>query len=105
MAYTLPLGAEVTKKNGAQKVYAIDWTTFLAGLSINGSPAPAWSITCPDEASPTLTSDQAAIVGNITRIRITAGTPGKRYRVAVIIDFGSAPAQKEEGEFFVYVSE
>lgn len=94
-----PIGKTVQKDKDAQKVYAIEWTDYLAGAGIDNSQ---WTITGPDSA---LTFDNAAVDGTKTSVRLLGGTLGEKYTVSNRITLTGAPSQVEERSFYIKVAD
>jgi hypothetical protein len=91
------IGTTVQKDKDASKVYAIQWSDFLAGRTITTS---AWAIAGPDAA---LTYDTDSIVGTSCQARLSGGTAGQTYVVNNRITLSGSPTQTEERAFSVSV--
>jgi hypothetical protein len=99
-------GATLQKDPDEILVYEFDWTDAVQEMSAVATiSSSTWAFEVdPDGA---LTKDQDAIVtGSLkTRIRLSAGTVGKLYRLANKIVTNESPAQTLERSIWIQVKD
>lgn len=83
--------------------YYIDWTDWLdAGAAIAST---SWVITADNrETTPALTAVSDTESAGITKIVVTGGTPGVRYRLTNTIVDDTADAKQEARTIYVDVA-
>lgn len=95
----------VSKDADATEPYSIDWSKYLpAGFNIATSE---WAIEGFDDGAMILPFDKV-LVGNITKIWVKGGTPGKQYKIVNhIVTDEDVDGQKvtDEESIVIYVTQ
>ena len=99
---TITDGGYCEKDSDEALVYVFDFDTLNLAPGVEISPPPSLLLTPNDS---TLTSDNLGLIAGNRKlqVRLSAGTIGQRYTVAVRVTTNEAPSQTKEKRFYLRI--
>ncbi len=107
MSRSVPDGALVTKDPSDVSVYVFDWDVTHLDEAVTISSSEFTITALRPSGNAALTKDQESILsGNRkTRLRLSGGTKGAKYRIDNKIVTSETPAQTKERSFLLLVED